>query len=210
MTSEGGALRLLLIADEPVVREGLRALLEAAGETVVATEGLATFTTSGYEPSATWDCAIVAIGAESVGERVLAIADALGELPVVFVGSGALLDEVAWGWPRRAGFVAHAGDAGRIAVAARAVMAGFTVYEEPLPAREAAHVSDAGLAILTPREHEVLQLVARGLATKEIARELGLSEHTAKFHVGQILQKLGASSRAEAVMIAARRGLIPL
>ena len=60
------------------------------------------------------------------------------------------------------------------------------------------------------REQEVLQLMALGDPNKTIGRKLGISEHTAKFHVGAILSKLAAQSRAEAVMVAARRGLIPL
>jgi DNA-binding NarL/FixJ family response regulator len=63
---------------------------------------------------------------------------------------------------------------------------------------------------LTAREREVLHLVAEGLPNKAIARQLGISEHTAKFHVGSLLGKLGAASRTEAVTIATRRGLLPV
>jgi len=63
---------------------------------------------------------------------------------------------------------------------------------------------------LTPREREVLQMLAAGLGNKEIAARLHISDHTAKFHVSQILAKLNAASRAEAVSIAMRRGLVPL
>lgn len=63
---------------------------------------------------------------------------------------------------------------------------------------------------LTRREHEVLQMLAAGLGNKAIGSRLGISEHTAKFHVAQILGKLDAASRAEAVSIAMRRGLVPL
>jgi DNA-binding NarL/FixJ family response regulator len=61
---------------------------------------------------------------------------------------------------------------------------------------------------LTPREQEVLQLLASGLSNKEIAQRLAISEHTAKFHVAKLLQKLGAESRSEAVFLAARMGLL--
>lgn len=61
---------------------------------------------------------------------------------------------------------------------------------------------------LTPREKEVLQLLAAGLGNKEIAARLSISDHTAKFHVASILGKLGASTRTEAVTIGMRRGLI--
>lgn len=61
---------------------------------------------------------------------------------------------------------------------------------------------------LTPRETEVLRMLAEGLANKEIARRLKISEHTVKFHIGSILGKLSASSRTEAVTIGIRLGLI--
>lgn len=63
---------------------------------------------------------------------------------------------------------------------------------------------------LTPREKEVLQMLASGLGNKQIAAHLKISEHTAKFHVASILGKLGASSRTEAVSLGLRRGLILL
>ena len=63
---------------------------------------------------------------------------------------------------------------------------------------------------LTPREREVLQLLAEGLPNKTIALQLGISEHTVKFHVNAILGKLGVQSRTEAVVRAMRLGLIIL
>ena len=63
---------------------------------------------------------------------------------------------------------------------------------------------------LTPREIEVLRMLAEGEGNKAIAFKLGISEHTVKFHVASILAKLHASSRTEAVTIGVRRGLILL
>lgn len=63
---------------------------------------------------------------------------------------------------------------------------------------------------LTPRESEVLQMLASGLANKEIAVRLAISEHTVKFHVASILGKMGAASRTEAVTLGIRRGLVLL
>lgn len=64
--------------------------------------------------------------------------------------------------------------------------------------------------VLTPREAEVLGLLAEGLSNKLIADRLKVSDHTAKFHVNSILNKLGAETRTEAVVLAARRGLLML
>ena len=68
----------------------------------------------------------------------------------------------------------------------------------------------AFIETLTPREGQVLRMMADGLGNKEIAARLAISGHTAKFHVAQILAKLGAASRAEAVVIGIRRGLVPI
>jgi two-component system, NarL family, response regulator YdfI len=63
---------------------------------------------------------------------------------------------------------------------------------------------------LTPRENEVLAMLAEGLANREIADRLGVSDHTIKFHISSILDKLGASTRTEAVTLGLRMGLIVL
>jgi DNA-binding NarL/FixJ family response regulator len=79
----------------------------------------------------------------------------------------------------------------------------LTNWKAPLRALPANH-------ILSAREMEVLRFLADGLANKEIAFRLGISEHTVKFHVNSILTRLDAASRAEAVAIGIRRGLILL
>ena len=74
----------------------------------------------------------------------------------------------------------------------------------------AAPVPHAAETPLTPREREVLALLAEGASNKLIARRLGISVHTAKFHVGQLLDKLDATGRTDAVAHAARQGVIHL
>ena len=97
-----------------------------------------------------------------------------------------------------------------------AVTAGLTVVHPSevaalLPATRSAARALAELAEpLTPRESEVLQMLAGGLANKEIATRLSISDHTVKFHVASILGKLGAGSRTEAVSLGIRRGLVLL
>ena len=65
-------------------------------------------------------------------------------------------------------------------------------------------------SLLTPREQDVLLLLAEGLPNKGVASRLGVSEHTVKFHVNSIMGKLNAQSRTEAVTLATRLGLLPL
>jgi NarL family two-component system response regulator YdfI len=63
---------------------------------------------------------------------------------------------------------------------------------------------------LTPREIEVLRMLAEGLGNREMASRLGISDHTVKFHISSILDKLGASTRTEAVTMGIRMGIILL
>lgn len=79
-----------------------------------------------------------------------------------------------------------------------------------LVARERPKATEPGEIELTPRELDVLALLAEGASNKAIARQLGISVHTAKFHVGSILDKLDATGRTDAVAHAARRGVINL
>jgi two-component system, NarL family, nitrate/nitrite response regulator NarL len=98
-----------------------------------------------------------------------------------------------------------------IAAAALAAARGLAAMDAAL-ARDWLRPPDGAAAGegLTAREREVLALLAEGLANKAIAARLGISEHTAKFHVNAILGKLGAGSRAAAIVKAARLGLVAL
>ncbi|HEY3116523.1 MAG TPA: response regulator transcription factor, partial [Chloroflexota bacterium] len=114
------------------------------------------------------------------------------------------------------GFLLDDATAEDVRVALRSVAHGLVVLDPVLgrnlgaaPAEEAA--ADQELEqLLTPREREVLDLLATGLPNKIIARRLQISEHTVKFHVASILGKLGAASRTEAVTRAIQRGLLAL
>jgi two-component system, NarL family, response regulator YdfI len=101
--------------------------------------------------------------------------------------------------------------AGLEAAAAGLIVLHPAEFDAMFPAAEPASSPLAELIEpLTPRESEVLQMLASGLANKEIATRLAISEHTVKFHVASILGKLGAASRTEAVTLGIRRGLVLL
>ncbi|MCC7125601.1 MAG: helix-turn-helix transcriptional regulator [Acidobacteria bacterium] len=78
----------------------------------------------------------------------------------------------------------------------------------PVTTTMATPQAEALIEGLTPREHEVLTLVADGLHNREIAQRLGVSEHTVKFHLGAVFGKLGVSTRTEAVRRGLQLGLI--
>jgi DNA-binding NarL/FixJ family response regulator len=94
--------------------------------------------------------------------------------------------------------------AARLRAAVAAVLEGLSVREWPWQDPAADHEP------LTPRELEVFELLAKGLSNREIGGVLGISAHTAKYHVAQILAKVGAATRAEAVHEGLRCGLIGL
>jgi DNA-binding NarL/FixJ family response regulator len=94
--------------------------------------------------------------------------------------------------------------AARLRAAVAAVLEGLSVRETPWFTDAPEHEP------LTPRELEVFELVGKGLSNRDIAGVLGISVHTAKYHVAQILAKVGAATRAEAVGEGLRFGLIGL
>jgi DNA-binding NarL/FixJ family response regulator len=98
-------------------------------------------------------------------------------------------------------------DIARLRAALAALSLGLSVHEPALqaaPARNTAELRDP----LTARELEVFELLAKGLPNREIASVLGISPHTAKFHVAQILDKTGSATRTEAVGQGLRLGLV--
>jgi len=111
--------------------------------------------------------------------------------------------------------IPRAATAEEIVAAIQASVAGLVVLHpdalhsvlSPMPSRDRPEFHPAD-QILSPREIEVLRMIAEGLSNKEIASKLGISEHTVKFHISAIFMKLGASSRTEAVIIGIRAGMI--
>jgi NarL family two-component system response regulator YdfI len=145
---------------------------------------------------------------EFPGERLSSTVVILTDDDEKFLTAGALRSGVRAILPRAAG-------PEEIFAAIQASLAGLVVLQlDTLDAllfsRDEAEPSEPGSAgqILTPRELEVLRIIAEGRGNKEIASELRITDHTVKFHISSILAKLGASNRAEAVTLGIRLGLI--
>ncbi|HLU68884.1 MAG TPA: response regulator transcription factor [Kofleriaceae bacterium] len=201
-----GAIRVLVAASDPLVRAGLSALLGDVGDGEVTVAG---------EPSSA-DVALWDAGGDA-GE----LAGRAGELEELALPALALVDDEAAAAAALAagarGAVLRSGDGAGLWAALVAVRAGHTVLDgafapaAALPSGgPAGRRGRAGIDELTAREREVLALLARGLSNRQIAAALDISEHTAKFHASAILAKLGAATRTEAVVTAARLGLIAL
>jgi DNA-binding NarL/FixJ family response regulator len=112
------------------------------------------------------------------------------------------------------GAISRAAPPQAIASAALAVAAGHWVLDDSFAGallQVSVHEPSAIIpTLLSPREQEVLALLSEGLSNRDVAKRLGISHHTAKFHVNAILDKLGATTRTEAVVLAARSGLLTL
>jgi two-component system nitrate/nitrite response regulator NarL len=209
-------VRLLIAAADPLVRTGLATLLaDSPGYQVVGQvsgdEKLADEIDI-YRPDVIiWDLGwepdeAIAILAELTGDSEQ------GEPAIVALLPQQELAGTVWAAGAR-GLLFREVSRERLAAAVRASAAGLASLEpglldEVLPARSPDDMRPA--EALTPRELEVLQLLAEGLANKEIAQRLEISEHTVKFHVNAIMGKLGAQSRTAAVVRATRLGLILL
>jgi DNA-binding NarL/FixJ family response regulator len=151
-------------------------------------------------------------GAGAPGDTALVV---LGDAPQAEAPRLARAPLPGWGYLLRA-----EADGPQIAAAVRAAASGLVVLDRgvsladltpaagrpTVPAPEDAPPGES----LTAREVEVLQLMAEGLPNKQIGSRLGISLHTVKFHVAQILGKLDATSRTEAVTLGARRGYVVL
>jgi NarL family two-component system response regulator LiaR len=208
-------IRVLIADDHAVVRQGLRTFLELQEDMEVVADAAdgeeAVRAADEHAPDVVlMDLVMPRLdGVEAIRRivagrpetRVIALTSFLDDdkvLPAVRAGAvGYLLKDVLPPELVRAIRTVHAGAALlHPAVAARVV--------EEVAAPAAPPPPDPGL---TPREREVLALVARGLANKRIAQELGIAEKTVKIHVSRVLHKLGVADRTQAALYAVREGL---
>jgi len=197
--------RVVVVASSAIARAGLDALLNKTGMVEVIGSVARWREYSGEEPDAIvadWE-----LGAEELPPDFTD----LGPLPVMV----ALADDPHHRWladALRSGVravLSRQASPSQIVAAIEAALAGLVVVEpadldgvlvNPRPMKMAEP--------LTPREIEVLGRLAEGQSNKTIAHQLGISEHTVKFHVTSILAKLNAASRTEAVTLGIRQGLV--
>ena len=204
-------IHLLVLADDPLARAGLAALLGNLPGFLVAAQGdgsQLSEATAG-EIDASVDVIVWDMGWEAT-ER---IEDEPLEkiIPVLALIADKPSAAVAWRLGCRA-MLSRQSDEEQLAAALAAVASGLAVFSPSLveSLQSPARPSGATASDLTPRESEVLALLAEGLTNKAIAQRLTISEHTVKFHVNAILGKLDAQSRTDAVVRATRLGLIAL
>jgi DNA-binding NarL/FixJ family response regulator len=200
------ALGLAVVADSALVRSGLAAILGVSPELRVV---LSVPPEEALELEAGGlDLVVRDVPADASAEA--ALSPLPRAVPVLAVVDG----------PEQARELVHAGARGVVVreapaewlrAASVAVANGLhALDDESFEHAFARTATDTDAGLLSPREREVLELVADGLSNKLIAEHLRISEHTAKFHLRSIMDKLGADTRTDAVAKAVRRGMLAL
>jgi len=208
------ALRVLIVAEDPLARAGIAATLADEPEVDVVgrlglSDGVAA-EAAAYRP----DIVLLDVGWDSAAddETLEAMSDLVAAgMPLLALVAGEMPARQAWA-AGAAAILLRDSDEPALLAALRAANAGLVVLDpalsvvvSPRPRETEPLIED-----LTPREMEVLQLVADGLTNRAIALRLGISENTVKFHLNGLLGKLSAQSRTDAVVRATRLGLIAL
>ena len=197
-------IQVAIVAHGPALYAGLRAMLEAE-------PGIAVQSDPGERSVFPPD--VVLIDAVSLRLIEPLVLDRWPQAKIIVIGQPDPEDGSEWR-AHVSGVVSNHVRAIVLIAGVRAVANGLLIADPDV--EDAAgfglpvHAAPSGGATvtLTPRERQVLDLVARGYPNKSIAYELGITEHTAKFHVGSLLAKFGAASRAEIVTNATRTGVL--
>jgi len=216
MNTAAMCIRVLLVDDHPVMRDGLRLVLSTQSDFEVVSEAA-----NGDEAIALARRThpdIVLMDLEMPGiDGMQATESIKREFPQmhIIVFTAYFSDEQIIGAMRAgaSGYLLKGAPRGELFQAIRTAHAGGMPLEPQVASRLMKRVREEAQTVpwdLTEREREVLQLLAQGMANKQIARELTISLRTVKFHVSSLLSKLNASNRTEVVTEAVARGLITL
>ena len=206
-------IRVLVVDDHPIVRQGLVSVLgdeddlEVVGEAGSGREAVARV--QRLQPDVVLlDLEMPDLDGVAAIPQLLALRPGLG----ILVFTAYVTDERVLGAVRAGarGYLLKGASAEEIARGIRSVNAGGSYLEPRVTSKLIAEVSSPrrSALVLSAREKEVLRLVADGLPTKQISASLSITERTVKFHVNSIFRKLGADNRAQAVALAAQRGLL--
>jgi len=218
---QGSRLVVGIVAAYPSMRAGLGALVQSDRNLTASAIAPAALAAASGMPALAQisDADVILVEPGDMGQETLDTLVALGRdegVPLLWLGSTSLPDGALTG-SHAGGVISPDADAAAVVAAIHAVHQGLYVFDpgldqldlSPQLAASQSGTDPVGDS-LSPREREVLGLVASGLPNKAIARSLGISDHTVKFHVSSVLNKLGAGSRTEAVTLATRQGILSL
>ena len=208
-------IRALIVDDHPVTREGLRTALELSEDVVVIGEAASGEEAVEQARQLTPDVVFMDVRMPGIDgiEATRQILQAAPETKVILITIDDSRNAVAQAIQAGvSGYLLKDASADSLVDAARNAIAGNAVIHPQLTktfieeARLGKAASDT--TPLSKREREILQRVADGATTKQVATDLGISPHTVKTHLERIFEKLGANDRAQAVAIAIRMGVV--
>ena len=206
-------ISILIVEDQRIVREGLRAVLEdepeiaIVGEAANGQEAIDMF--ARLRPDVVlMDLQMPLVDGPEATRRIRELAPDAHILVLTTYATDEFIFKALRAGAK--GYLLKDASVDELLGAIRSVHAGETLLAPTVAARLVVGVSTGGPEALTPRELEVLTLVGQGRSNAEIATLLSIAPRTAKVHVQNILSKLGATNRTEAVSLAVRQGLISL
>jgi DNA-binding NarL/FixJ family response regulator len=206
-------ISILIVEDQRIVREGLRAVLEdeseiaIVGEAANGQEAIDLF--ARLRPDVVlMDLQMPLVDGPEATRRIRELAPDAHILVLTTYATDEFIFKALRAGAK--GYLLKDASVDELLGAIRSVHAGQTLLAPTVAARLVVGVSTGGPEALTPRELEVLTLVGQGRSNAEIATLLAIAPRTAKVHVQNILSKLGATNRTEAVSLAVRQGLISL
>jgi DNA-binding NarL/FixJ family response regulator len=209
--AENKPIQVAILAPTPALRAGLRILLEASGSIQVVSEA--------SDPANLeriwWDVDVLIVQGQESLRTVEPFLNTERQPSILWISDDHQAAQVLHGLTLPAwGLLSAEASSEELTAAVHAIYQGMIVAPRARldslwienPAGEAGELIEQ----LTPRETEILEQLAQGLANKQIALDLDISEHTVKFHVSSIYAKLGATNRMEAVRMGLQLGLITL
>ena len=210
-------IRALIVDDHPVTREGLRTALELSEDEVLVV-GEAASGEEAIEQARELTPDVVFMDVRMPGmdgiEATRRIREAAPDTKVILItideSRGAISEAIQAGV---SGYLLKDASADALVDAAKNAIEGNAVIHPQLTKTFIEEVrlgdpSEGGSAPLSKREREILQKVADGATTRQVATDLGISPHTVKTHLERIFEKLAANDRAQAVAIAIRQGIV--
>ncbi|HMH05973.1 MAG TPA: response regulator transcription factor [Terriglobales bacterium] len=209
----GGAIKIAVVATSAVRRAGLENIVRSQAEFQLAGSfgamaGLASFARSS-------DLDVIVIDADSIHDLLLEPTSDAAIVLLTEVSHARSISRLLRSGVRA--ILSRESDPDDVLSAIHAAYDGLVLLSTATAESLAAVYGDQPLEVedefseeITSRETDVLRMLAEGLVNKDIAARLRISEHTVKFHISSILDKLGASTRTEAVTLGIRRGLIPI